>query len=114
MRSILLSSAAILLSCTAHANQSDVIAGDQNFLADAYEDAATGRDFSYARAWGERRAYDGTNTARAMNAPTPKPAATNNQSRPQGVVGDHLVLKSSRRLSPTMAKRPKLRGRLTQ
>jgi len=58
--SLILAASAVSLS--AMANQTSEIPGDADFLADAYQAAQNGSDFSYARQWGPRRAYDGTDT----------------------------------------------------
>ena len=67
----------LLLPMTTAAERGAPLPGDENFLADADAAAETGTDFSYARVWGERRAYDGTDTSRYFAEPeTPQPQAS--------------------------------------
>ncbi len=61
---LLLAATALLLPLSAFANGSEPFPGDENFLSDAYAAAEDGTDFSYARVWGEQKAYDGTDTSR--------------------------------------------------
>lgn len=53
----------LTLAMSASAQETAPLPGDDDFLAQAYEDAESGENFSYARAWGDGKAYDGTDVA---------------------------------------------------
>lgn len=59
----------LTLAMAASAQDVAPLPGDQDFLAQAYADAERGENFSYARAWGDGKAYDGTDVA-ARTQPT--------------------------------------------
>lgn len=76
-RHLLLAATVAVLALEASAERHQPIPGDENFLADAYADAENGTSFSYARVWGERRAYDGTDTSQFYpDAAKAQPQAT--------------------------------------
>ena len=109
MRVSLIAATCLALAGSAFADRNAPLEGDDQFLADAYRDADSGRDFSYAREWGARRAYDGTDTSRTFESTTP----TQSVAPPVPAARDHLVLKSSRRGVSATTPRPKLRGRFS-
>ena len=63
----------LALGFTATAQDSTIIPGDEDFLANAYSDAEDGTDFSYAGKWGTGKAYDGTDTSHLFGAPAKQP-----------------------------------------
>ncbi len=62
---------ALAIGFAANAQEAGPLAGDKDYLADAYSDAEAGESFSYASQWGNGRAYDGTDTSRLIRRQAP-------------------------------------------
>ena len=101
--------AALSMPMTAFANGATPFPGDEDFLVDTDRAVENGADFSYARLWGERRAYDGTATSRAVPLIV-KPALVPEPSPPSR---SNYITRPPQPASPNKAVRPKLRGRLS-
>lgn len=113
MKSALISLMASAVALPAIAERSAPIAGSEDFLADAYKAAESGKDFSYARIWGEGRAYDGTDTSafyedlKAQRALADAEQA--DAERPQS-----LIVRAAANPAKPAKPRLSLRGRLSE
>ncbi len=104
--------AAFALSLSAFADRDAALSGDEDFLADAYEAAETGADFSYARVWGEGRAYDGTDTS-AFYQGLKAQAAAEEAAKAETKARSGFITRSAANPAPPTKTRIPLRGRLT-
>ena len=80
LKFLITTASALTISFAATAQEATPLAGDNDYLAQAYAEAEDGRTFSYAGQWGNGRAYDGTDTSgmyrqAAPVAPAPRQPA---------------------------------------
>ena len=98
----LLAAASVLaLNLTSAAQDSVIIPGDEDFLANAYADAEAGTNFSYAGKWGTGKAYDGTDTSHLFGAPK-QPVAQQPVRKPTSQTVTNAVTRRQPTYSQTM------------
>ena len=107
----LISLAVCAIASTAVADESTAFPGDADFLADAYEAAESGTDFSYARQWGAGRAYDGNDTSNYYAQLVEETTAQNTQSQARSP-RSNLITRAAASPQRITRPRPSLRGRL--
>jgi hypothetical protein len=99
----------LTLVLAAGAQDTVALPGDQDFLAQAYADADRGENFSYARAWGDGKAYDGTDVAARIQQMQPTQVAPQQVRRAAPAPQTHVTQKAPpfRQTMPTtQAPRP--------
>ena len=109
LSSLILAAGAV--SLTAMADQAPAIPGDADFLADAYQAAESGSDFSYARQWGPRRAYDGTDTSQYYQSMMRQAAESEAMETSETSRSDYIT-RTVKVETPAKGNRLPLRGRL--
>ncbi len=76
LKVLITTASALTLGFAANAQSSAPLAGDSDYLEQAYADADVGRSFSYASQWGNGKAYDGTDTSQAFQQRAPVATVT--------------------------------------
>ena len=100
-------------SLSAFADRGAPLASDPDFLAKAYEAADSGKDFSYARIWGEGRAYDGTDTSAFFADLSAQAAKAETATAAETTRSNFITRAAINEAAPANIRIP-LRGRLTE